>query len=81
VDSSVQVALIGIFVAIVTTTGLVIVAIINNRRERGDSAQKAMERVHKERLELKDEIIKELRMDVSELTAKIERLQRELTTK
>jgi len=76
VDSTVQVALIGILVAIVTTTGLVVVAMINNRKERGDSAQRAMERVYRERLNFKDDVIKELRLDVTELTTKVEKLEK-----
>lgn len=75
-DSTVQVALIGILVAIVTTTGLVVVAMINNRKERGDSAQRAMERVYRERLNFKDDVIKELRLDVTELTTKVEKLEK-----
>lgn len=74
-DPTVQVALIGIGVAVVTTVGLIVVAIVNSRRERGDSAQRAMERVHKERLALKDEIIKELRLDIAELTIKNKELK------
>jgi len=76
VDPTVQVALIGILVAIVTTTGLVVTAIINNRKERGDSAQRAMERVYRERLNLKDDIIRELRLDISELTEKNKKLEK-----
>lgn len=75
-DPTVQVALIGICVTVITTIGLVVVAILNSRRERGDSAQRAMERVHRERLSLKDEIIQELRLDVTELNAKIEKLEK-----
>lgn len=65
-DPIVLVALIGVFTTVITTIGLVVTAIVNNRREKSDSAQKALERVHKERIEFKDEIIADLRSDLLE---------------
>ena len=63
-DPTVQVALIGIFVTVITTIGLVVITVINSRKEKSDSAQKALESVHRERLEFKDEIIADLRSDL-----------------
>lgn len=74
-DSIVLAALIGVFVSVISAAGLVAVAIINSRKERGESAQLAMERVYAERITLKDEIIKELRSTNANLTATIEKLQ------
>ena len=77
-DPTVQVALIGIAAAIVTTIGLVVVAVINSRRERSDSAQKAMERVHRERLNFKDDVIRETRRENDELEQENKQLKKEL---
>jgi len=74
VDPTVQVALIGIFITIITTIGLVVVTVINSRREKSDSAQKALESVHRERIEFKDEIIADLRSDLVDAYREIKNL-------
>lgn len=70
-NAAVQVALIGIFTTIVTTAGVVITAIINNRRERGHAAESAIERTLRERILLRDEQIADLKSDVQERDDKI----------
>lgn len=65
-DATLQVALIGIFTTVITTAGVVVTAIINNKRERGSAAESAMERTLRERILLRDEQIAELKADVEE---------------
>jgi hypothetical protein len=70
-DATVQVALIGIITTIVTTFGVIIVAVVNNRKERGSAAESAMERTLRERIILRDEQIEDLKVDVAERDQKI----------
>jgi hypothetical protein len=73
-DPTVQVAAIGILTTLVTTAGIVVVAIINNRKERGSSAESAMERTLRERILLRDEQIQELRQDIADRDKRIAEL-------
>lgn len=66
VDASAQV-IAGVVGTIVTTFGLVIIAIINNRRERKGSAEASMEATLRERILLKEEKIADLKDDKLEL--------------
>lgn len=75
-DPTVQVALSGIFATLITTAGVVAVAIINNRRERGATAESAMERTLRERIVLRDEQIAELREENTELREENSRLRK-----
>lgn len=65
-DVTVQVAFVGILTTMVTTAGVVLVAIINNRKERGQAAESAMERTLRERIILRDEQIADLKVDLAE---------------
>lgn len=65
-DPSVQVALIGIITTAIATSGVTFVAILNNRKERGQSAESAVERTLRERITLRDEQIAELREDLKQ---------------
>lgn len=77
-DATVQVALIGIITTLVTTAGVVGVAIVNNRKERGTAAESAMERTLRERIILRDEQIADLKADVEDRDRTIMKLQEEL---
>jgi hypothetical protein len=77
-DPTVQVAAIGIVTTLVTTTGVVLVAILNNKRERSGSAEAGVVIALRERLALKDEIIRDLRDDKSELEEENEDLRARL---
>lgn len=65
-DPTVQVALIGIFTTVVTTAGVVLVAVVNSKKERGNTAESAMEMTLRERIILRDEQIDDLRGDLKE---------------
>lgn len=73
-DPTVQVALIGIFTTVVTTIGVIGVAVLNSRKERGSAAESAMERTLRERITLRDEQIADLREELAEEEATIARL-------
>lgn len=73
-DPTVQVALIGIFTTVVTTIGVIGVAVLNSRKERGSAAESAMERTLRERITLRDEQIADLREELAEKEATIARL-------
>lgn len=73
-DAAVQVAIIGIVTTIITTLGVIVVAIFNNKKERGNAAESAMERTLRERIVLRDEQIADLHADVAEKEMYIQRL-------
>lgn len=77
-DATLQVGLVGIFTSIVTTAGIVIVAMINNRKERGQAAESAMERTLRERIVLRDEQIADLRADIEARDRTISQLKEEI---
>lgn len=72
-DPTVQVAIVGVLATLITTLGVVFVAVINNRKERGGAADEGVEAALRERLTLRDEQLADLRADVAELEAKLAR--------
>jgi len=64
----------GLAATFLTTAGLVLVTIINNRKERKGSAEASMEATLREKLEYRNEKIEDLRRDKSELLEDKERL-------
>lgn len=70
-DPAVQVALVGIFTTFITTAGVILVAVINNRKERTGAADEGVEATLRERLALRDEQIADLRADIVELRAQL----------
>lgn len=77
-DPRVQVAIIGIFTTVVTTAGVVLVALLNSRKERGSSAESAMERTLRERILLRDEQITDLKGELAEREREIAQLREEI---
>lgn len=59
-DPTVQVAFIGIITTLITTAGVVLVAMFNNKKERHDTADEGVEATLRERLTLRDEQILDL---------------------
>lgn len=80
-DAAVQVAIIGIVTTLVTTLGVVFVAILNNKKERGTAAESAMERTLRERILLRDEQIADLKADIDEKDLRILSLLEKLDLK
>lgn len=76
-DPTVQVAAVGIFTTLITTVGVIIVAIINNRKERGGAANEAVEETLRERILLRDEQIMDLKGEVAHKESIIQRLKAE----
>lgn len=86
-DPTVQVALIGVVATLITTAGVVIAAMINNKKERAKAADKATEDalddsvILKRMVDLiaendrKEKTITRLRGEVRELRAEIKALQ------
>lgn len=74
-EPTVQVAFVGIATSIVTTAGIVIVAMINNRKERTTAAESSMERTLRERITLRDEQIVDLKNDVLNLESEVQELK------
>ena len=60
-SAAVQLALAGIITTAITTAGIIIVAIINNRRERSGAAEEGIEATLRERILLRDERISDLK--------------------
>lgn len=75
-DPTVQVAIIGVFATFITTMGVIIVAVINNRKERTGAAEEGIESSLRERIVLRDEQIAELRADLAEAREEIEKLKK-----
>lgn len=71
-DPTVQVAFIGILTTMITTAGVVIAAVVNNRRERTGSATQGIEATLRERILLRDEQITDLREDVTNLRLRLD---------
>jgi len=81
-DPTVQIAAIGIITTLITTAGIIVVAVLNNRKERSGAAQEGIEGTLRERILLRDEQIADLREElvhkeriIERLKAKIERLE------
>lgn len=71
-DPTVQVALVGILTTAITTGGVVLAAVVNNRRERSGSAEEGIEATLRERITLRDEQIADLREDASQLRLRLD---------
>lgn len=71
------VALFGVIGTFVSTMGVVLVAMINNRKERRGAAEEGVEETLRERILLRDEQIVDLREDVAERDAMIATLREE----
>lgn len=77
-DPTVQVAAVGIFTTLITTIGVIIVAVLNNKKERTDAATEGIEETLRERILLRDEQILDLRDEVAHKEQIIQRLKAEL---
>lgn len=77
-DPTVQVAAVGIFTTLITTIGVIVVAIINNKKERGGAANEAVEETLRERIILRDEQIQDLKDEVAHKETIIQRLKTEI---
>lgn len=71
-DPSVQVAIVGVLTTIITTSGVVLAAIVNNKRERTGSAGAGIEATLRERILLRDEQLADLRADKAALQARLD---------
>lgn len=71
-EPTVQVAIIGIFTTLITASGVVIAAIVNNKRERTGAAAGGVESTLRERLLLKDERLVDLQEDKARLQARLD---------
>lgn len=60
----------GTVATLLSTLGLVVIAILNNKKERKGSAEASMEAALRERILLRDEQINELKEDKVELAEK-----------
>lgn len=70
-DPAVQVAVVGIVTTLITTLGVVFVALLNNKKERTSAADQGVEAVLRERVTLKDEQIQDLNEDKRNLQARL----------
>lgn len=74
-DPTVQVAVVGILTTFITTAGVIIVAVLNNKKERTDAAQEGIEETLRERILLRDEQIQDLKDEVAHKETIIQRLK------
>lgn len=72
VTDAVTVAAIGIFTTLISTVGIVIAAMVNNRRERSGSADAGITATLRERLALRDEQIEDLKNDKQDLARRLD---------
>lgn len=77
-DPTVQVAAVGIFTTFITTIGVIVVAVLNNKKERTDAAQEGIEETLRERILLRDEQILDLKDEVAHKEQIIQRLKADL---
>jgi len=77
-DPTAQVAAIGIVTTLITTTGVLLVAVLNNKKERSDAADTGVElalreqiTLRDERIALRDDQIKDLRADAEALRVRL----------
>lgn len=77
-DPAVQVAAVSIFTTFITTIGIIIVAVLNNKKERTDAASEGIEETLRERILLRDEQILDLRDEVAFKDQIIQRLEADL---
>jgi hypothetical protein len=80
-DPTIQLGIYGVITAIVSTLGVVVVALINNRKERSDSAEAGIVVTLRERITLRDEQIEDLEQQIAELNEKVAELTRRLEEK
>lgn len=82
-DPTVQVAIAGILATFITTIGVVFVAMLNNHKERVDSAEEGILATLRERITLRDEQLQDLRAEKREiqmrLDAALENIEENLT--
>lgn len=71
-DPTVQVAIIGVMTTLITTAGVIIAAMVNNRRERSGSSQAGIEATLRERITLRDEQILDLREEKADLRTRLD---------
>jgi adenylosuccinate lyase len=71
-DSNVQVALIGMGGIFITAVSVILVAMVNSRKERDDTADSAVEKTLRERLTLRDEQIADHVADKDDMRARID---------
>lgn len=71
-DPAVQVAFIGIVTTLITTAGVVLVAMFNNRKERSDTADAGVEATLRERITLRDEQIDDLKAEKEEMRLRLD---------
>lgn len=71
-DPTVQVAIIGVMTTMITTAGVIIAAMVNNRRERTGSSAAGIEATLRERITLRDEQILDLREEKADLRARLD---------
>jgi hypothetical protein len=77
-DPTVQVAVVGVLTTFITTLGVIVVAVINNKKERTGAADEGVEATLRERLALRDEQLADLRGDVAELELQLRAAQDEI---
>lgn len=80
-DPTVQVAAIGIIATLISTIGLIGVAVLNNKKERGGAAEAGVTETMEQRLLLKDEQIELRDEQLMDCQQTIERQKRELQAK
>jgi hypothetical protein len=72
-DPTVQVAVVGVLTTLITTLGVIIVAVLNNKKERGDAADEGIAGTLRERITLRDEQILELREEKADLRVQLDK--------
>ena len=80
-EPTVQVAAIGIITTLITTAGIIVVAIMNNKRERGHAADAGVEATLRERITLRDEQILDLREEKEDLRRRLGQALEEIEEK
>lgn len=65
-DPTIAVALVGLGGIFVTSVAGILVAIITNRREKGQAAETSLEKVLREKISLRDEQITDLKEELAE---------------
>lgn len=77
-DPNIQTGLFGALTAVITSFGLVVVAIFNNRRERAGAITEGIAGTLRERIVLRDEQIADLREELRQKDAEITMLREAL---
>ena len=80
-DPTVQVAIIGVLTTLITTSGVIIVAVLNSRKEKATGQTPPIspdkEEILRDRITLRDERIAALREDITERDERIIELEAE----